>query len=99
MEEARIAARNILERIKFAEGMSRAVKIHTYRVPEYPYIVPVGGKYAVAKVGPFVISGFLAWLFKGLVELNYLLSIMPWYRALDIWFRGLVLFMKNNRLG
>lgn len=99
MMGARCAAKNIMERIKFAEGMSRTVKTHTYRVPDYPYIVPVGGKYAVAKIGPFVISGFLAWVFKGVVELNYFLSIMPLPRALTIWLRGFILFIKNDRMG
>lgn len=99
MMGARCAAANIMERIKFTEGMIREIKTHTYRVPDYPYIVPVGGKYVVAKIGPFVISGFFAWAFKGIVELNYLLSIMPLFRALTLWFHGLVLFMKNDRMG
>ncbi len=96
---ARVAAKNILERIKFAEGMSREVKIHTYQVPDYPYIVPLGGKYAVTKIGPFVISGFLAWIFKGIVELHYLISIMPVSRAFTIWLKGFFLFIKNDRMG
>lgn len=106
MMGARCAAKNIMERIKFAEGMSRAyrqagreIKTFTYRVPDYPYIVPVGGKYAVAKIGPFVISGFLAWVFKGVVELNYFFSIMPLPRALAIWLKVLRIFMQNDRLG
>lgn len=99
MMEARCAAKNIIARIKFAEGMSREVKTYTYRVPDYPYIVPVGGKYAVAKIGPFIISGFLAWVFKGIVELNYFFSIMPWYRALAVWLKGFILFIKNDRMG
>lgn len=99
MMGARCAAANIMERIKFAEGMSRAIKTHTYRVPDYPYIVPVGGKYAVAKIWPFVISGFLAWVFKGVVELNYLLSIMPRPRAFTLWLKGFLLFIKNDRMG
>ena len=99
MMGARCAAKNIIERIKFVEGMSREIKTFTYRVPDYPYIVPVGGKYAVAKIGPFVISGFLAWVFKGIVELNYFLSIMPWPRALSVWLKGFLLFIKNDRMG
>ncbi|MDP3974721.1 MAG: FAD-dependent oxidoreductase [Candidatus Jorgensenbacteria bacterium] len=99
MMGGRVAAKNIIARIKFAEGMSRAIKTFTYRVPEYPYIVPVGGKYAVAKIGPFVIAGFLAWILKGVVELNYLLSIMPWWRALAVWLRGFFLFIRNDRMG
>lgn len=97
--EGRAAAKNIIERIKAAEGLAGATRPFLFRPRNYPYIVPLGGKYAVAKVGPFVVSGFLAWLFKGLVELNYLLSILPWHRALAVWFKGLRIFIQNDHLG
>ncbi len=70
-----------------------------YRASEYPYVVPVGGKWAVAKLGPFIISGFAGWALKGLVELNYLLSIMPFWRAIRLWFKALLTFIQNDRLG
>jgi NADH dehydrogenase FAD-containing subunit len=79
--------------------MSKEIRTRIYRVPDYPYIVPVGGKYAVAKIGPFVISGFPAWIFKGVVELHYLASIMPMSRALSLWLKGFLLFLKNDRMG
>ena len=70
-----------------------------YKSMEYPYITPVGGKYAVAKIGPLVISGFFGWILKGLVELNYLFSIMPRSTALRLWLKGLKIFIQNDRLG
>jgi NADH dehydrogenase FAD-containing subunit len=70
-----------------------------YRPRSDPVIIPVGGKYAVAKIGPFVIGGFPAWLFKGGVELNYLLAILPRQQALRIWIKGIRLFTLNDRLG
>ena len=70
-----------------------------YNPKEYPYIIPIGGKYAIAKIGPIIISGFFGWILKGLVELNYLDSIMPLQRALKIWLKGLKIFIQNDRLG
>jgi NADH dehydrogenase len=92
ISQARRAARNILRDL-------RGEKPLEYRARDYPYIIPVGGKYAVAKVGPFVFSGFLAWVFKGLVELNYLISVMPNVLAIKMWLKGLKTFVRNDRLG
>lgn len=87
-----IAAKNIIADIKGKSHLK-------YNPKNYPYIIPVGGKYAVAKIGPIIISGFLGWVLKGLVELNYLFSIMPNMKALKIWLKGLKIFIKNDRLG
>lgn len=65
----------------------------------YPYIIPIGGKYAIAKIGPFIITGFPGWILKGLVELNYIFSIMPTGEALRVWLKGLKIFIQNDRLG
>lgn len=92
LSEAKIAAKNIIRDIKGRPHIE-------YRAMDYPYIIPVGGKYAVAKLGKIVISGFLGWFLKGLVELNYLLSIMSFPRAFATWLRGLWIFIKNDRLG
>lgn len=88
-----IAAKNIISGIR---GRKPSLK---YNPREYPYIIPIGGKYAIAKIGPIIVSGFFGWVLKGLVELNYLDSIMPLGRALRIWFKGLKIFIQNDRLG
>lgn len=92
ISQASVAARNVIADIRGEPGIA-------YRPRSYPYIIPVGGKYAVAKVGPLVISGFLAWLFKGGVELGYLLAILPLRQALRVWLKGIRLFTVNDRLG
>ncbi|MEX2410610.1 MAG: hypothetical protein WD607_04435, partial [Candidatus Paceibacterota bacterium] len=89
IEQGRIVAHNILNKNNPKE----------YKYKKYPYIIPIGGKYAVAKIGPIVFSGFIAWVFKGVVELNYFLSILPFFKALKVWFKGLKIFIKNDRLG
>ncbi len=99
LAEADVVAHNIVEEIKQLEAENYKLKIKNYRPQEYPYVIPIGGKWAIAKIGPLVISGFFAWIFKGLVELNYLASIMPFSRALRIWLKGLKIFIQNDRLG
>lgn len=92
ISQAAVAARNVIADIRGEPGIA-------YRPRSYPYIIPLGGKYAVAKAGPLVISGFPAWLFKGGVELGYLLAILPPRQALRAWFKGIKLFTLNDRLG
>lgn len=97
--QADIVAHNVIEDIKADLGISRKLRHKIYRPMNYPYVIPVGGKYAIAKFGPLVIKGFPGWVLKGLVELNYLRSIMPLGQALRTWLTGLKIFIQNDRLG
>lgn len=91
--QADVVAHNIAEDIK---GGGRH-KIYMPR--EYPYVISVGGKFAVAKINRWIISGLAGWILKGLVELNYMISIMGVWKALNIWIKGIKIFIKNDRLG
>lgn len=93
IDEGKIVAKNILENIK---GGGKEKHKHQYEPKDYPYIIPAGGKFAVAKIGPIIISGFLGWVFKIAVELKYYLEIMPIFRAKMIWFRTLRVFGAND---
>ena len=97
--EGRIAAKNVFQKILVAEGIKNKPNKYFYKHRQYPYIIPVGSKFAVAKVGPFVISGIFGWMFKGITELNYFISIMPPLQAIKTWFKGFLIFIKNDRLG
>ncbi len=97
--EGRVAAHNVLEEILAAERPGYQPKLMTYTPVEYPYVIPAGGKFAVAKIGPVILSGFLGWIFKGLVELDYIVSIMPFFRGVATWLGGLRIFIQNDRLG
>jgi len=99
IEQADIVAHNLLEDVKREAGISKAARHKSFEPWGYPYITPVGGKYAVAKVGSFVTAGTLGWFLKGLVELYYLLSIMSPLRAIRTWIKGLIIFIQNDRLG
>ncbi|MDP1718826.1 MAG: FAD-dependent oxidoreductase [bacterium] len=90
--QGEIAAKNIIADI--TGGLTQK-----YSPKKYPYIVPIGGKWAIAQLGPLTIHGFAGWILKGLVELKYLLSIMPLYKAVRVWLSGLIIFIKNDRLG
>ncbi len=74
-------------------------KHEKYEPMEYPYIIPVGGKWAIAKVGPLIVWGFGGWVLKLLVEINYVISILPLWKAIRLWLKGLWIFIKNDRLG
>ncbi|MBI2024570.1 MAG: NAD(P)/FAD-dependent oxidoreductase [Candidatus Harrisonbacteria bacterium] len=93
ISQADIVVNNIVNDLKGGK------KHRQYKPFAYPYIIPIGGKWAIAKIGPLIISGFLGWILKGLVEINYLLSIMPLGKALRIWLKGLRIFIQNDRLG
>jgi len=86
--QANIAVHNIFHQKKKA-----------YYPTYYPYVIPIGGKYAIAKVGPLIISGLCGWILKELVEINYLFSIIPWLSALKIWLKSIWLFIQNEKLG
>lgn len=94
-----IVAHNIIEDIKYSEQRTATAHHRIYKPMRYPYIIPIGGKWALAKIGPVIVSGFWGWVLKGLVELNYLLSIMKPLRAIRVWLAGLKIFIQNDRLG
>jgi len=93
IDQARLAANNIVSLI------TGTTALRGFKPWEYPYLIPIGGKYTIAKIGPLVLSGGLAWSLKLLVELRYLHSILPAVKATHIWSCGVLLCMRNRRLG
>lgn len=94
-----IAAHNIIQEILAEEDKAHTITVRRYHPRQYPYILPIGGKYAIAKFGPIIYGGVAGWITKGLVEFAYLLSIYPVSRALYYWLHGLWIFLRNDRLG
>lgn len=99
IDEATVAAHNIIEDLRKDSGAIKPGRRTTLIIKNYPYIIPVGGKFAIASIGPLAVSGLAGWIVKGVVELRYLFSIMPPVRAVRAWFRGFLVFIKNDRLG
>lgn len=88
--EARLAAQNIVEQISGGERRSfRPLK-------SYPYILAVGGKYALTDLIIFKGFGFLGWFLKQLAELRYLLFILPWRKAIKMWLRSVYYTTAND---
>lgn len=99
IQQGKIVAHNIGQEILAEQDNAHALTLKRFHPKTYPYILPIGGKFAVVKMGPFVISGLTAWFVKGLVELSYFVSILPLYRALTYWLAGLWIFIRNNKVG
>lgn len=94
--QADIAASNILETIKVYENLKKRSSLTTFKPANYPYLIPIGGKWALAKIGPFVISGLIGWIIKMLTELEYLWSIMSPLKAKRLWFSTLKVIIQND---
>lgn len=88
--QANIAAKNIINDILNKPKTK-------YRPKNYPFIIPIRGKWAIAYLNWFIIiEGFWGWVLKQLVELRYLLGIVKPSLAFKIWLRGLRIFTKND---
>jgi len=96
--QADVVAHNVIEEIKLREGVGSAPNFRTYRPGDYPYIIPIGGKYAIARIGRFVIAGMPGWILKGLVELRYLCSLMPLRKALKLYLKGFRIIIRNDKI-
>jgi len=55
--EGAIAAHALIEEIKKAEMASYTPRNISFIPEEYPYVIPIGESWAVAKLGPFTFSG------------------------------------------
>ncbi|MBI2669621.1 MAG: NAD(P)/FAD-dependent oxidoreductase [Candidatus Yanofskybacteria bacterium] len=90
IEQGRVTAENIA---RIINGSSELKK----HKPAYDvWIIPVGGKNAVVHLGKFTFSGFFGYLLREFVDLRYFLTILPFFKALKIFFRGVTVFSKND---
>lgn len=83
--EAGVVAHNLLEEIKKAETPGYQPKNKVYKPSDYPYVIPIGENWAVAKAGPIVFFGWPASMFEKLIALHYLMGIMPLEDAFRAW--------------
>lgn len=82
-----------------AANISRLIQdkpLLLYEFPEFPSIVPLGGKRAAAKIGNLVLGGFFAWLLHKLADLRYFLKILPQLKAFKVFLKGLRIYLKND---
>lgn len=88
-DEAIAAARNIINHIN-------GRKLKPYKPFYDAWIAPAGGKWAYFYYKSVNISGFLGYLLRQAVDLRHFMRILPFRRALALFFKDLVMFTKND---
>src|SRR3989338_6850098 len=88
--QGRITAKNIILQI-----LNLAPKKFV-PLKEYPFVLAIGEKYAIADLVLFRISGILGWIIKQLVELRYLLFILSPRKAIIAWVRAVRVYSSND---
>lgn len=88
-DQADVAAENIIRSI-------RKQKLIPYKPFYDAWIAPVGGKWAYFHYKGLNIAGFWGYLLRQLVDLRYFFRILPFKKALALFFKDLVIFTKND---
>lgn len=88
-EQGKVVAKNIIKKIK-------GQNMDSYHYGITLYLVPVGGKYGIFQVGPFLFKGFWMWAMKRAIVLRYYFSIMSPWLALLTWYHSNKIFVKND---
>lgn len=87
--EGQYIARTIVQTLKGSQA-------GVCELPPVRFIIPIGGKWAIAKLNGITYGGFFGWVLKNFVELRYLSSFLPWYKALGHWLATMVTFSRND---
>lgn len=62
----------------------------------WPFVIAVGGRYGVADVFGFVITGCIAYTLRRAADLRYLLRILPLLAAVRVWRSRMKLYAEND---
>lgn len=89
INEGQYAAQVILAKIKKCP-LTKYIFSRNY------YVLPIGGKFALADLGSMRLKGVFAWLLKEFIFLEYMLSILTIPQALMRWLKAVNLFAKND---
>jgi len=90
VDQGKIVAKNILRILKSKPLVS-------YNPFYSVWIAPVGGKYALAHLwGGFNVKGFWGWVTREAVDFRYMLSILPFKKAISLMWQEITLFTKND---
>ena len=93
MDQGRYAANYLASKL---DGRSASRRIADFHPKIWRFLIPLGGKYALADLGFIKLSGFIPWAMKRFAALRYFLSILPFGKALSLWWRGLRIFTQND---
>ena len=89
VHEAKIVAENIDRSI-------RGIELKHVESLKSAFVIPVGGKYAIVQFGDSQFTGVLAWALKQVIELEYLVSILPITKAIQVWWKAMKVFVRND---
>lgn len=89
VDAGRVAAQNIVRTVR-RQPLKPFAPVHP------GFVIPIGGTYAIAQTRWFRLYGFLAWVYRKLVDLNYFTSIMNFRNALRVFSRGARVYLKND---
>ncbi len=89
ISQAQLVAKNIKLKMKNQPA-------HIYQAPGPIFIVPIGHRFALSDLYSFKLAGWDAWLLKKIVNLKYFLSILPLFEAINLWRRGVSIYLKND---
>jgi NADH dehydrogenase len=64
---------------------NQPLTLHRYKYHHYGYIIPISGKFALARLDFFKADGFLGFLAEQAAVFHYFLSILPLSKALKRW--------------
>ena len=68
----------------------------THKVTMLGMVASAGGKCAIVSIRGRVITGFIGWVIKRMIELKYLMTLYSAPSALMIWAKGVSIFSKND---
>lgn len=89
-DQGKVAAKNLINTI-------RGKSLKPYRPFYSVWVAPAGGKFAIAHLwGGIHVAGFFGWLIRELIDLRYMLSILPPGKAVSLMWQEVTLFTKND---
>lgn len=86
--QGRHAAENIVRSL-------RGQPLRPYRPVHRGYVIPVGGRWAVSTIGGRA-TGFVGWLARKRLDLEYFLSILPLGAAWKVFWKGGRIYLEND---
>ncbi len=89
IEEGKIIAKNILLALEGENGIE-------YKPKKEKYLIPLGGKYAILKIGDKILHGRWCWMLRRIVSLKYALQILPLKKAWCKWLKSNKIFVEND---
>jgi len=90
IDQGKIAAKNIYSSIV-------GKQLKTYKPFYDVWAIPVGGKFAIVHLpGNIHIRGLFGWIIRELIDLRYMLSILPLKKAVKIFWEEISIFTKND---